>query len=197
MIRGYTEGGAVLTVFQKPPPPNAQIEGLFAKALADQGYLPATRQNRPSLILIFWWGYVAPIFKQEGRTATVNSGPLINADEMMEVVNGDYLPSPFKPEVMDSMEVPRWYMRVVAMDFADWQYRHKRTTLWQAHVSAGLWGYYLDEVLPTLIANGVPSFGRATEAQFAETPVVPLGRVVVGTPVLKSYVNPAPAPAAK
>jgi hypothetical protein len=60
VTRGYTLGQGVVPG-EPPPPPTAAVQHLLAVALAGQGYRVATRQTPPSLILMFWWGYKAPV----------------------------------------------------------------------------------------------------------------------------------------
>jgi hypothetical protein len=75
VVRGYTHSGDVLAG-EKPPPPDPDVEHLIAKALAEQGYLLATRTHPPSLVLMFWWGYKAPLFAgpTSGGAGSMNSG---------------------------------------------------------------------------------------------------------------------------
>jgi len=189
---GFDADGSVMTFFQRPPPVAAQVESLVAKALADQGYLIATRANPPSLILMFRWGYMAPI---------IIGDVFVNEPQMWELVGGKTIDTPWpigprKLEVVESARTPRWYMSIVAADFNDWHKYHKATKLWHESISTELWGHYLDEALPTLIARGAPMFGRETGPQMIQTAAVPMGHVVVGTPYLRPDPPPSAAPAA-
>ena len=56
---GYQEEGAYVPD-QKLPPPTTEIQRLLARALYDQGYQLMTKEGHPSLVLVFWWGYMAP-----------------------------------------------------------------------------------------------------------------------------------------
>ena len=56
---GYKEVGAYVPD-QKPPPPKIEVEDLLNKALSLQGYRVMTKESRPSLVLVFWWGHMAP-----------------------------------------------------------------------------------------------------------------------------------------
>ena len=56
---GYKEMGGYLA-WQKPPPLTPKVEHMIAKALYEQGYRLMTKQNPPSILLVFWWGYIAP-----------------------------------------------------------------------------------------------------------------------------------------
>ena len=57
---GYVEKGDIL-VGEKPPPPAWGVQHLIAKALAQRGYLLAKKGHPPSIVLILWWGYFAPM----------------------------------------------------------------------------------------------------------------------------------------
>lgn len=56
---GYKEFGFAHH-FQRPPPQAWEIEHALAKALYEQGYQLMTKEGHPSLVLVFWWGYMAP-----------------------------------------------------------------------------------------------------------------------------------------
>ncbi len=215
VTRGYTEGGAVLTG-EKPPPPPEEVQHLIAKALAEQGYLVATK-HPPSLALIFWWGYKAPdIIGVSGDQAPSSvggpgqtsvwqaalSGQLpqnisANHNEMEELVFGsEYAPDPLANSgshpslrveaLTNAARVPRYYLMVSALDFNS-AVKKKPIVLWTARISTSLWSHTLEQVLPTLIATGAPRFGRDTDGpQITTEPTVPMGHVIVGTPVLKS-----------
>ena len=86
--------------------------------------------------------------------------------------------------------VPRYYVIVSALDYAALTQQKKAVVLWTAFVSTDLYGHTLDQVLPSLITAGAPMFGRDTDgAQWpmAVVPIVPMGRVEVGTPYVKQY----------
>jgi hypothetical protein len=94
---------------------------------------------------------------------------------------------PWMDEVIHEERQPRYYLMVSAFDFQAWRSHHV-VLLWQARVSVPLWGHYLYEVMPTLVAAGVPAFGQQTgRPQQFTTDVIPAGRVVVGVPYVKSY----------
>jgi hypothetical protein len=57
---GYTELGGILTG-EKPPPPTLDVQRMLGRALADRGYTVMDRKHHPSIILVLWWGYMAPI----------------------------------------------------------------------------------------------------------------------------------------
>jgi len=75
IVKGYTQAGDVVAG-EKAPPPTQDVWALIYKALADQGYRMASKGSPPSLLLVFWWGYKAPIFvgASSGGAGSMNSG---------------------------------------------------------------------------------------------------------------------------
>ncbi len=251
---GYIQSGAVLTG-EKPPPPSPEIEHLLAKALAEQGYLVMNKKNHPSLILIFWWGYMAPIIGNPygdtangsgfgpslgsitmtgvgisagvlygnghpgvaagvgaGETAAQYMGPgailpsgsfivAPNDHDMFTLVAGDRFEEQIGrwdafgvgDSLHEAAHHPRYFLMVSALDFHAATQR-KPVLLWCARVSTELAGHTLDGVLPTLIETGAKKFGEeADRAKFTTVPVIPMGHVIVGTPVLKTSSPDKPA----
>ena len=73
---GYTEKGDPLNHL-KPPPPTVEVQRLIAKALAKRGYLVTNKQHPPSIILVLWWGYIAPIIDR--RFSMSSGGSAMNS----------------------------------------------------------------------------------------------------------------------
>jgi hypothetical protein len=231
IIKGYTEGGAKIGD-QPPPPPSADVQRLIFKALYLQGYRLASKAHPPSLLLMLWWGYKAPISSSNGgyianggslgghggggaaginqalQSGAIPVHALLNPDEMKELVLGGQfasgfgdtetnLPSIRMERLKNAWQVPRYFLMVSAMDFAtamtkDEKGRPNLLVYWTARVSTEIIDHTLEEVLPTLVANGAPMFGRKTDGpQWNDSPMVPFGRVIVGTPVLKDSAAPA------
>jgi hypothetical protein len=124
----------------------------------------------------------------------------INLDEakMLSMVAGNTIddhqkyPDPRLDDVVQMTTAGRYYILVSAFDFQSWLH-HKPVLLWRAHVSTELWGHYFDQVIGTLITTAGPMFGRETKVpHFSSESLTPLGRVVIGTPVVKDYpITPA------
>jgi hypothetical protein len=70
---GYKEFGYADFV-KKPPPPAEPVKRLLVDALASQDYLIMTKQSPPSLVLVFWWGYVAPPKRDPQQFYQINPG---------------------------------------------------------------------------------------------------------------------------
>jgi hypothetical protein len=120
---------------------------------------------------------------------------VVNHVEMEELVMGTKfdpeplhnLPNPREENATDASRQPRYYLMVSALDFKDAIEQKKSVVYWTARISTELTGHTLEQVLPTLITEGTPAFGRGTNGpQFSSEPVVPMGRVIVGVPVLKT-----------
>jgi hypothetical protein len=89
--------------------------------------------------------------------------------------------------VMQLTTQPRYYILISAFDFKSWLH-HRAILLWRAHVSTELWGHYFDQVVGTLISTAAPEFGRETKVpHFTNADITPLGRVVLGEPVVKGF----------
>jgi hypothetical protein len=75
VTKGYVVGGKTLTD-QAPPPPKPAVERLIAKALYAQGYRFCNAKNPPTLLLMLWWGYMAPILNEGTGTpdSSMNQG---------------------------------------------------------------------------------------------------------------------------
>jgi hypothetical protein len=75
VVRGYTQAGDVVAG-EKTPPPTPEVWRLIGKTLAEQGYQMGSKVSPPSLLLMFWWGYKAPIFvgASSGGAGSTNSG---------------------------------------------------------------------------------------------------------------------------
>jgi hypothetical protein len=205
---GYKEIGDSLVYYQGRPPPAEEVRRLLVKALADRGYREATAAlPQPSLILVFRWGSIAPqvvfgrwVNHREMLTYLLGdnwpemiSDPSPKTQELVsdlyEATNAGANPSAGSydhpvPIAEGAKRGARYYLMVSALDYAA-HLRNRDVLLWRAHVSINYWGHSLDETLPSLIAAGVPFFGRETrKPEMVEAPVVPMGRVIVGTPKL-------------
>ena len=114
-----------------------------------------------------------------------------NNHDMLLMVGGDEIGEelgrldPQVNEIHQSANHPRYFLMVSALDYQA-AIRKKAVLLWCARVSTEQAGRDLSEVLPTLIASGVPFFGTDTHRpKFMTVPAVPAGHVEVGVPVLK------------
>ena len=237
---GYKEFGYAHH-FQRPPPNAWDVEHALAIALYEQGYRLMTKEGHPSLVLVFWWGYMAPEdvdMDNPGslaeRPGSLSSQPnsfyfgsgqagnpiqvagmsdyfmggtandtvfpafsmlALSANELLmsSMVAGNTIndhqkwPDPRLEAVEQLTTQARYYVLISAFDFKSWLH-HRAILLWRAHVSTEQWGHYFDQVVGTLISTAAPEFGRETKIpHFTNADVAPLGRVLVGTPVVRDF----------
>jgi hypothetical protein len=178
----------------------------LAKALAQQNYLVVSPEHsQPSLLLVFYWGYMNPQITEFG-TPDDSQKVFFNQREMVALLGGQTLGNldlDFEREaVMQGAEDDRYFVVVSAYDFAAARQQHKKILLWQARMSTPSGGVTMAEVIPALITAGGPQFGHESlRPVWVTAPVAREGKVDVGTPTVKEYLEPntvAPAePASK
>ena len=176
--------------FQKPPPKPAEVKALLDRELSKQGYLAATRQHDPSLVLAFYWGYID---QTDGAIPSLGFvASMLRGNPYATNYNKSYTDRKMEGHSESYREI--WYILVSAFDANDWVH-HKRTLLWCAHIYTPSWGHHMDEVLPALIATAGPILGRETSRpQMITSMVGSDGRVIVGTPEVKNFSDPFTAP---
>jgi hypothetical protein len=138
----------------------------------------------------------------------INAVP-INQNQMLTLLAGDkydrlpqgamsFKSPPLRDEINRAALTPRYYVMVSAFDFQIALKQKKMVRLWTARMSTARAGTTLDKVLPALITAGGPIFGRDTALpMFVQERTDPMGRVILGAPVVKDYPNAsAAAPAA-
>ena len=183
---GYQELGGIFRRKVPPPPPEAEIEEIFTRALAEQGYLPATAKTPPSLIISYTWGRILPILVGRGKLAVVQ-----NEADMLSMVAGDKLdarstnhPSAWMSEILTNERRPQRFLKVMAFDYNAWK-NHRTVLLWQALVTTP--GILVTNIMPTLIEAAAPALGSGTARPIIATvPFIPPGSVIAGTPRYKS-----------
>jgi len=175
---GYHDKGGAKPGERTPPAPD-QIEHLFAKALAADGYLLCSKQLPPSIVLTFEWGYAAPAIGRAtvlgGRTEISDS----DSDVMRTIVGGKWLanvqiddPGAERQILQDAAGVPQYYATVTALDYKA-MLQKKRVPLWIARLSTEAAGVSADDALATIIAAGGPRFGKRTmKPLLIVTPIV-------------------------
>ncbi len=222
IVKGFVELGA--QVAGDAPPSAREMVHNLAVALASQGYLasrqiqvPAPRgtpkgpdgtvpatvpafQPAPSLIIVFNWGSLrAQTIDLNSDVTTSNPAAVINQNQMLGLIAGKNMDSiadfGMKTEqIMSSIGDDRYFVMLSAYDFNAYVTKHKRTVLWVAKVSVPSQGQNMTAVMPTLIKQGAPLFGRETMGpKQMDVPSVPVGHVEIGT---ATEVPPPPAASA-
>ncbi len=186
LVAGWREEGAVIAG-ERPPAKTFVIHEL-AKALAAQGYLVmGAKTPRPSLLLVLHWGCMNPQIEDFGSNDP-SQKVFFNQNEMLSLVGAEKLGAldlSFEREaVMQGAEDDRYFIIVVAYDFAD-AMQKKKTKLWVARMSTPSTGLTMADVVRPLATSGGPLFGRETSRpQWITAPIVREGIVEVGRPVV-------------
>ena len=186
VFEGYKELGAASKDYERKPPDKDTARQLI-NMLEKQGYIMASRQNRPTIVLVFQWGSIVPI-EVDSAARGPNQPPLpghvTNAAEIKAYVVGERgrdldRHSAYYGE-MTSLEA-RHYLMISAFKFRNSD-EGDEILLWRAHVTTELWGNYLNEVLPLMIAHAAPIVGRNVSPGGAWTPRN--AQVIIGAPVV-------------
>jgi hypothetical protein len=186
LFEGYKELGGASREFERKPLDRDAAQQLI-KMLAQQGYVMASGNFRPSMVLVFEWGSIVPV-EVDSASLRRNQPPLpghvTNAAQIRAYVVGERgrdldRHSAFYGE-MTSLEA-RHFLLISAFQYREEQ-GGDEVLLWRAHVTTGLWGNFLSDVLPLMIAHAAPIVGRNVPPGGAWTPWN--GQVKVGTPVV-------------
>ncbi len=183
LIKGYNDWGRSIAG-EKIPDKKSMVKLLF-KVLADQGYLPATREHKPTLLLAFAWGsmndnfgtsllfmggdkldlmwetnpYVGGLLDPRVLTRNMRSG---DADVIMQTAGGNiYIAS------------------VQAFDEAA-AMNGDAVLLWHTKISCPADGLEMDATLKQMVRTAAPYFGHETLKPTVQTAPVKKGEVDIG-----------------
>jgi hypothetical protein len=146
-------------------PDSTGVLRMVTKILEGQGYKMAPAGQNPSIIILYSWG-----------TLYRNPDPHVPASksyvpEMLRFL-GTYkvhavpgLPNMFQPQLEDlGALVPQgiYVMRFSAFDYAAAKKGGARL-LWKTNISNSTRGFYLPEILPTMLTVAAPLIGRETK----------------------------------
>ena len=213
IVGGYAEEGHD-PVAGETAPPQAQVIQTLAKTLAAQGYFVATKKTPPpSLVLIFHWGAIHPKQADEPTAAqlelqrqrnfestTVDKATFHDERAMHSLLDGetaknipDLAPGEY---VMPGAHESRYFVIVSAYDWLPAAKEKKKILLWRAKISSPTQGVTLAEMIPTMLTNGGPHFGRESKLpDLIITTTSREGKVEVGTPTVVPDAPSIPAPA--
>jgi hypothetical protein len=194
------------------PPPKADVIRQISATLAKQGYLPATETSPPpTLALAFAWGTLnADYFYGPNPDLPPRQ---LNQQQILKFLGGykmGFSQNDFDPLTSSSLGFTLmnfdantfydlakedFYVAVVsAYDLAAIKDKQKRL-LWTTRISCPSRGYYLPDVLPTMLTVGGPNFGRESDrpvwfrASDKYRPTVKLGELE-----LLEYLGSSPLP---
>ena len=194
---GYKEVGPPLNFYERKPASEEAIRQALTQALAKQGYLPATGQVSPTLVLTFQWGTLALLnapreFNSTGFAAASGSVPLGseynagNADQLRSYEVGDGWRSLNRlgPNIREIMELTPRHFLVISARAVPAGRHDKELLLWRAHASTNVWDHYLGEVLGTLITTATPLVGQTLEPMIISAPIVSANFLIAGNPAV-------------
>ncbi|HTQ30255.1 MAG TPA: hypothetical protein VMI53_03510 [Opitutaceae bacterium] len=198
-VIGYEEVGSIAAGNKIPA--DAAIKHAIAEALASQGYF-VTHVNGtkldppPSLILVLRWGNISAVRYDDvddNGARTHNYNERAHQKEMLLVgvklsdFGDDRL---VKKDLISSADKNRYYVVISAYDFGTYYTKHKTVLLWISRMSVSRQDLDLDQVIPSLISAGTPFLGRETLEPRIIDVQAPTGKVDIGTPMIKGYVEP-------
>lgn len=222
---GMSEQGDAIAG-EKPPSTNRWREVMVA-SLAASGYLPASAQHPPTLIVHCRYGSF-------NRISPVGGGPL---DDPSATNNLQLDPTQFRNLIlkaalvggekfsvdlvraMSTNTLPFFRLRdthtdtLVNLAFDDLYFviasaydydaaaRGQKILLWRTKVTTDSQGLMMDDTVPTLTIDARDYFGHPTDGPVVFHPRLVLGRVIMEQPVVRDYLEqlppPEPAPAGK
>jgi hypothetical protein len=207
---GFQELGGVVGG-EKPPPKDETIRTI-SKALAKQGFLPATNASpKPTLVLVFAWGTL----NADMEYGFDPDQPPIqrNRQQILKFLGGykmgysDRDFDPLTPQLggvsfMDfdardfyDLAAEDFYMAVVAAYDLEALQKKQKKLLWMTRISCPSRGFWMPEVLPTMLAMAGPHLGRETSRPVwvnASDKYKP--DVQIGDPQLVEFLETGPLP---
>jgi hypothetical protein len=170
VLKGYRQFGYEMP--GEKVPESKGVLKIATKILASQGYQLASEEHLPTLLILYAWGdfhrnpnpfahsFTAEILDFLGGTQSRSPGSFHRSafpdlDGGLTTLNPDS--STFGGFVDHGIYVITFY----AYDFPQAQ-KGVAKILWKTNVSASTRGFYLPEVLPTMLTVGAPFLGRAT-----------------------------------
>lgn len=175
---GFKDLGGI--VGGEKPPPKDDVLRQISAALAKQGYLPATETSPPpTLVLAFAWGTLyADYFYGPNPDLPPQQ---LNRHQILKFLGGykmgfserDFdplMPSPVGLTLMNfdsssfyEMAKEDFYVAVVSAYDLEAIRSKKKKLLWMTRISCPSRGYFMPEVLPTMLTVGGPNFGRESD----------------------------------
>ena len=216
IVGKFREEGAVYAG-GKAPSQNDLLH-LAAVELANQNYFvcPPDKSHTPDVILVFNWGCLNPdrvtqpappneINPYQDKDPEANGDAddmavVVNDRQMLDLVGGATLQNlnsdSDREAVADRAQENRYFIVISAFEFPTSTHDQKKVPLWQAKLSVPSAGVTYDDIAEVMIKTGSPFFGRETPTPKRVTiPVIPEGRVLLGSPQTKDYQNGPLAPA--
>ncbi|HVU32903.1 MAG TPA: hypothetical protein VHE61_05675 [Opitutaceae bacterium] len=202
---GYRQLGEAVGGEHSPPP--AQLEQALRQSLAKNGFLPATREHAPSLVIFYFWGShnrmdreMEAQFPELAAKYRLERAMLVGGhhevDTMARVMQfGENLTdlTPQYEYLRDQIVDDLYYVVASAYDFTALTHK-ERKLVWRTTMTVNAQGVSMKETLTPLIATAAPYFGRETsDPVIAERRISRWG-VIMGEPRVVEGPQPARAP---
>lgn len=207
---GYRDFGGIIAG-EKIPPKDDVIKTM-ARVLAKRGYLPATDQHPPTLLLTWTWGTMNTDRMYDGNPDS--EGRQTNRQQLLRFMGAYKVGliskerSSFPQELMpgllfmdadaqainDTASEDLYIAAIGAYDFAAAERKEKRL-LWMTKISCPSRGLALPETLPAMLAIAGPNIGRETaKPVWVKASEQFRTEVKIGDPSVVEYLEPKQLP---
>lgn len=177
MSGGFVSLGGVKA--GEKPIARKEVNRTILKALAKEGYLPATAGHAPEIILVWRWG----TFNRAVIPGSMGYDIQVNRHQMLQFLGGEklglhtgpneqllreYLSTGLefaRPDVsrLNDVATDDLYFAIVsAYDVVPGK-KDRPVLLWQTRISAPARGFWLPDALPSMLAMAHPYIGRETK----------------------------------
>jgi hypothetical protein len=176
---GFRDFGGI--VAGEKAPAKEEVFRAMARVLARQGYLPASAEHPPSLLLLWTWGtmntdrmYSANPDDIEGRQVNRNQLLRFMGAYKLGLVAREPGAAGFDPmlpgalfrdadqEVLSDLATEDLYVAAIAAYDHAAAVRSQKVLLWTTKISAPSRGHAFAEILPSMLALAGPQLGRET-----------------------------------
>src|SRR5687768_9480093 len=176
---GYRDFGGIIAGIKSPP--KEEVLKTIARVLAKQGYLPATEQNLPSLLLVWTWGTMNTDIMYSFNPDDTE-GRQVNRNQLLRFMGAYKLglitkePDPFHQDLMlpgalfrdadgdmiaDLATEDLFVAAISAYDYGA-ALRQEKSLLWMTKISCPSRGLALPQTLPAMLALAGPYIGKET-----------------------------------
>lgn len=208
---GYLDMGGTIAG-DKLPSHEAMLR-FIAKALAKQGYIPATDQHPPTQLVVFAWG---SLYAQRVPVSGDPNWPMaqLNRGQMLRFLGGEKLGLISKyPTMPDFEPIPGLqylqpnaerifdastddlYMTAISAYDLKAVARNEHHLLWRTRIACPALGLVMADTLPVMLSIATPHIARETATPVwirASDKYKPV--VKVGDPVLEEFLDSGPLP---
>jgi hypothetical protein len=212
---GFRDFGGI--VAGEKAPPKEEVYKTMGKVLAKQGYLPATKEHPPTLLLLWTWGTM-----NTDRMYSFNpddtEGRQVNRRQLLRFMGAYKLgliskePNAFMDDTMmagvmfrdadqeliDDLSTEDLFVAAIAAyDFAA-ATRKEKVLLWTTKISCPSRGLGMPETLPVMLALAGPNIGKETPKPVAVKATDKFkGEVKIGDPTVVEYLENTKIPVAE